>query len=75
MSMSNAAETAWLTLLLNNTNWANIGDATGLRGSTVAGSLYIALHTADPIRGHIHGLCSCRRGSQRSGMDHLGRER
>jgi hypothetical protein len=48
MSMSNAAETAWLTLLLNNTNWANIGDATGLRGSTVAGSFYIALHTADP---------------------------
>lgn len=48
MSMSNAAETAWLTLLLNNTNWANIGDATGLRGSTVAGSLYVALHTADP---------------------------
>jgi hypothetical protein len=48
MSMSNAAETAWLQILLTNTNWANIGDATGLRGSTVAGSFYIALHTADP---------------------------
>ena len=48
MSMSNAAETAFLTLLFNNTNWANIGDATGLRSSTTAGSFYIALHTADP---------------------------
>ena len=26
----------------------NVGDATGLRGSTTAGSLYISLHTADP---------------------------
>lgn len=48
MSASNAFETALLTLLFNNTNLANIGDATGLRGSTTAGSFYIALHTADP---------------------------
>jgi hypothetical protein len=48
MSASNAFETSLLTLIFNNTNIANIGDATGLRGSTVAGSLYIALHTADP---------------------------
>jgi hypothetical protein len=34
--------------LFNNTNAANIGDATGLRGSTTAGSLYASLHTADP---------------------------
>lgn len=27
---------------------ALVGDATGLRGSTTAGSLYVALHTADP---------------------------
>lgn len=48
MSMSNAAETALLQLIFNNTNWANVGDATGLRGSTTAGSFYVALHTADP---------------------------
>jgi predicted small secreted protein len=48
MSLSNAAETAFLNLLFNNTNWANIGDATGLRGSTAAGVFYISLHTADP---------------------------
>lgn len=35
-------------LLWNNTNVANVGDATGLRGSTTAGSLYFSLHTADP---------------------------
>jgi hypothetical protein len=34
--------------LFNNTNYANVGDATGLRGSTTAGSLYFSLHTADP---------------------------
>lgn len=48
MSLTNAAETALLTLIFNNTNWANIGDATGLRGSTTAGSFYLSLHTADP---------------------------
>lgn len=46
--MTNAAETALLTLIFNNTNWANIGDATGLRGSSTAGVFYISLHTADP---------------------------
>ncbi len=48
MSASNAFETAILQLIFENTNFANIGDATGLRGSTTAGSLYISLHTADP---------------------------
>lgn len=48
MSASNAFENDILLLLFNNTNIANIGDATGLRGSTVAGSLFVALHTADP---------------------------
>lgn len=47
-SLGNAYETALLTLEFNNTNIANIGDATGLRGSSTAGSFYIALHTADP---------------------------
>lgn len=34
--------------VFNNANIALIGDATGLRGSTTVGSLYAALHTADP---------------------------
>jgi hypothetical protein len=48
VSKSNTWENQLLLLVFNNTNAANIGDATGLRASTVAGSLYLALHTADP---------------------------
>lgn len=48
MSASNVFETAILNLYFTNTNAANIGDATGLRGATTAGSVYISLHTADP---------------------------
>ena len=48
MSATNAFETLLLNLLFNNSNIANIGDATGIRGSVAAGSLYISLHTADP---------------------------
>lgn len=48
MSKSNTFENDLLLLLFNNTNIADIGDATGLRGSSAAGSLYWALHTADP---------------------------
>jgi len=47
-SKSDAWENALLLLLFNNTNAGNIGDATGLRGSSTAGSLYISLHTSDP---------------------------
>lgn len=46
--MSNAGENGFQLLLFNNTNFANIGDATGLRGSSTAGNLYLSLHTADP---------------------------
>ena len=48
MSKSNAWETAMVALLFNNTDTGDIGDATGLRGSTTAGSLYVSLHTGDP---------------------------
>lgn len=48
MSKSNTFENEFLLLVFNNTNIANIGDATGLRGSTTVGSLYLSLHTADP---------------------------
>jgi len=37
-----------LSLIFENANYANVGDATGLRGSTTAGVFYIGLHTADP---------------------------
>lgn len=48
MSMSNDAEAELLDLLFLNSAWANLGDASGLQPSASAGSLYIALHTADP---------------------------
>jgi hypothetical protein len=48
MSLSNASETALLSLLFNNTAWTGIGDAGGLQPSAAAGNLFIALHTADP---------------------------
>ena len=48
MSKSNSWENGLLLLLFNNTDFANVGDATGLRGSSVAGSLYVGLHTANP---------------------------
>lgn len=48
MSLSNTSEGNVLALIFQNSNWANLGDATGLRGSTVAGSLYVSVHTADP---------------------------
>jgi len=40
-----------LLLFLENANIATVGDATGLRGSSTAGSVYISLHTADPSSG------------------------
>jgi hypothetical protein len=48
MSASDAFESDVLKLFFNNTTIANIGDATGIVGSTAAGNLYVALHTADP---------------------------
>ena len=48
MSMTNAAEANLLNIIFINTDWANIGNVNGLRGSTSAGSFYISLHTADP---------------------------
>lgn len=48
MSATNSLETGILSLIFANSNYANVGDATGLRGSSTAGSLYVSLHTADP---------------------------
>ena len=48
MSKTDAFEASLLDLIFLNTNISNLGDATGVRGSTAAGSLFISLHTADP---------------------------
>lgn len=48
MSKSNAFETAFLSHIFENADIATLGDATGVRGSSAAGSLYFSLHTGDP---------------------------
>lgn len=48
MSKSNTFENDILQLLFNNVDIADIGDAGGIQNSAAAGSLYVALHTADP---------------------------
>jgi hypothetical protein len=48
MSKGNTFENDLLLLIFNNTDAALIGDATGLRGSSTAGSLYVSLHFANP---------------------------
>ncbi len=45
MSKSNSFETDFLELVFNNTNIANIGDATGLTCATV-GSFWVRLYTS-----------------------------
>lgn len=51
MSKGNTFENELLEHILNNANIANVGDATGLRGSSTPGSLYLSLHTANPDEG------------------------
>ena|SRR5215831_9169744 len=48
MPAGNAFQSDILKLIFENVNLANLGDATGLRGSTTAGSAYVALHTSTP---------------------------
>ena len=48
MSATNVAENGLLSLIFENANYANVGDATGLRGSSTAGVFYISLATASP---------------------------
>lgn len=45
-AMGNTAESDLLKLLFQNTNWANVGNAGGLQGSSAAGSFFIGLSTA-----------------------------
>jgi len=48
MSKGNTFENDLLELVFQNADAPLIGDSTGLRGSSTAGSLYVALHTANP---------------------------
>lgn len=48
MSATNVFENGLLSLTFENANYANVGDATGLRGSSTAGVFYISLHTSSP---------------------------
>jgi hypothetical protein len=48
MAKSSTFDNDLLKLIFQNIGIATIGDATGLVPSTVAGSLYVSLHTADP---------------------------
>jgi hypothetical protein len=48
VSASNSFESAVLALIFQNANIANLGDATGVRGSTTPGTVDVALHSSDP---------------------------
>ncbi|HUS27546.1 MAG TPA: hypothetical protein VMZ53_03530 [Kofleriaceae bacterium] len=52
-------ENSLLLLIFNNTTYAKIGDATGIVGSTVPGSLYVSLHTADPTEEGVQNTNEC----------------
>jgi hypothetical protein len=59
MTKSNTFENELLLLIYNNTDIADIGDAAGLQNSAAAGSLYVALHTADPGEGGTASTSEC----------------
>jgi hypothetical protein len=48
MAKTDAWENGLLLLVFNNVAFTAVGDAGGLLGSAVAGSLFVSLHTADP---------------------------
>lgn len=48
MSKGNTFENELLLHIFQNADIVDIGDAAGLQNSAAAGSLYVALHTADP---------------------------
>jgi len=48
MSKSDAMENGMLLLFFNNTDFALVGDAGGLRGSVTPNSFHLSMHTASP---------------------------
>lgn len=73
MSKGDAFENQLLLMIFNNNNIAAVGDATGLRGSSSAGQLFVSLHTADPGESGNQSTSECnysgyaRQGVARSG--------
>ena len=63
MSKGNTFENELLLHIFNNSDIALIGDATGLRGSSTAGSLYVSLHTGDPGEAGTQTTSECAYGS------------
>lgn len=51
MATANTWSQGLLDLIFENTDFTGLGDAGGLRGSAVAGSIYISLYTSDPGAG------------------------
>lgn len=49
MSATNLFEDDLLDLIFTNVDCPNVGDATGLQGSTTPGSFYISLHTGNTL--------------------------
>lgn len=45
---SDTWEDGMLNLLFSNTTFSEVGDGTGMVGSTVPGDLFVSLHTGDP---------------------------
>lgn len=48
-ALTNQAEDDFLDLYFTNVAWPNVGDASGLQPSTVAGSIHVSLHTGDAL--------------------------
>lgn len=46
LQMSNSAESDLMSLVVQNTAWANLGNTAGVQPSSAAGSLFVSLHTA-----------------------------
>ena len=63
MGKSNSFKNSLLQLLFNNVDIADIGDAAGIQNSATAGSLYVALHTADPGAAGNQTTSECAYGS------------
>lgn len=63
MSKGNTFENDLLLLIFNNVDIADIGDAAGLQNSAAAGSLYVALHTADPGEAGTAATSECAFGA------------
>lgn len=48
MSKINSFESSSLALFFNNVRISNIGEGTGIMSSSISGSFWVSLHTADP---------------------------